>query len=383
LVAETENAARRYGLPVGGGFDSERIIAQRIAVVRRRLESERESLRPEEVDELCRELARIEASLEVLSGLIRGPFSRVRALRQPKIGRLRQYEPRPLRVPATYTRQVPPSPAPTISIVTPSYQQGRFLERTILSVLNQGYPSLQYVVQDGGSTDETLELLRGLTGTKVEWNSEPDSGQADAINRGFARTDGPIMAWLNSDDLLLPGALTCVAAYFARNPGIDVVYGNRLMIDEEDHEIGVWVLPSHDDSALTLVDFIPQETLFWRRSIWEASGAEVDADFGYALDWDLLLRFRAAGARFARIPRFLGAFRVHAEQKTTAAGDLGLAETARLRERTHGRPVSVAEAARRMRPYTLRHLAEHTRFRLERGREKDWVDVPRLLFNRD
>ena len=99
---------------------------------------------------------------------------------------------------------------------------------------------------------------------------------------------------------------------------MDVVYGHRLMIDQTDGQIGAWVLPPHSDLALTLADFVPQETLFWRRRIWDEAGGFVDPRFGYALDWDLLLRFRDAGAKMVRFPRFLGAFRIHAEQKTTA-----------------------------------------------------------------
>ncbi len=107
----------------------------------------------------------------------------------------------------------------------------------------------------------------------------------------------------------------------------------------------------HDDLALTLADYVPQETLFWRRRIWDAAGGYVDPSFGYALDWDLLLRFRDAGATMVRLPRFLGAFRIHAEQKTSAADALGLEEMARLRERVHGRPVSIDEVLPRLRPY--------------------------------
>jgi hypothetical protein len=180
-----------------------------------------------------------------------------------------------------------------------------------------------------------------------------------AINRGFASTTGEIMGWLNSDDLLLPGALAHVARYFADHPEVDVVYGNRLMIDANDGQIGAWILPGHDDDALTLADFVPQETLFWRRRIWDAAGARIDEEFAYALDWDLLLRFRSAGARMAHLPRYLGAFRVHDEQKTSATVSIGLAEMAQLREREHGRPVSIDEAIGRLQPFFRRHRVKH------------------------
>ncbi len=297
---------------------------------------------------------------------------RARQWMKPRIGILRQYSPKPLLVPAKYGLAVPPEPAPTISIVTPSFRQGRFLERTVYSVVSQNYPSLEYIVQDGGSSDETIAVLRRYAPVLTDWRSEPDGGQADAINRGFERSTGEIMGWLNSDDLLLPGTLAYVARYFATHPTVDVVYGQRLMIDENDGQVGSWILPQHDAAVLTLTDYVPQETLFWRRRIWDAVGARVDPSFAYALDWDLLLRFHEAGALMVRLPRFLGAFRIHDEQKTTAASDVGDAECAQLRQRVHGRTISVEEMRSRMRPYYVRHLLVH-----ERQRIIDWLPLRR------
>jgi GT2 family glycosyltransferase len=307
-------------------------------------------------------------------------LSRLRGLVRPKIGVLYHHPPRPVCLSANYFETRPPMPAPTISLVTPSYAQGRFLERTLLSVLGQGYPELEYVVQDGGSSDGTLEILRRYEGQLTHWASEPDDGQADAINRGFRRTSGEIMGWLNSDDMLLPGALAYVAGYFAAHPDVDVVYGNRIMVDESDDQIGIWVLPRHDDRALTLADYVPQETLFWRRRMWDAAGGRVDPTFGYALDWDLLLRFRAAGASMVRLPRFLGAFRVHDEQKTSVDHALGARECDQLRIRVHGRPVGVDEIVRGLRPYLRRHVVAHARQRLNdllpRSRKKAQIHSP-------
>ena len=277
---------------------------------------------------------------------------------------LRHYNPKPLVLPASYFESRPPDPAPTISIVTPSYQQGRFLGRTLYSVTSQEYPALEYAVQDGGSSDGTLDVLRRFEPALTRWKSEPDAGQADAINLGFQETTGDIMAWLNSDDLLLPGSLAYIAGYFVEHPEVDVVYGHRLMIDENDGQIGAWILPAHDDFTLTIADYIPQETLFWRRSIWEAAGGSVDPSFGYALDWDLLLRFREAGARMVRLPRFIGAFRIHDEQKTTATNEVGVVECNRLRERLHGRAIPIDEVLQRLQPYFRRHLLVHYRHRL-------------------
>lgn len=163
------------------------------------------------------------------------------------------------------------------------------------------------------------------------------------------------MAYLNADDMLLPGSLGCVARYFAAHPDVDVIYGHRLIVNRDDHEIGRWLLPPHSDHMLVWADYVPQETLFWRRRIWEQAGGKMDESFDYALDWDLLLRFRAAGAKIVRLPRFLGAFRLHDDQKTHRLAMLGDKEMSVLRHRCHGRDVSQREVRSRIRGYVLRH----------------------------
>jgi glycosyltransferase involved in cell wall biosynthesis len=249
--------------------------------------------------------------------------------------------------------------------VTPTLDSERFLERTIRSVLDQGYGPLEYVVKDGGSTDGTLGLVQRYRDRLAVVEVGKDRGQADALNRGFARTSGEIMAYLNSDDLFLPGALRYVARYLAARPDVDVVYGHRVLIDENDQEIGRWVLPRHEAGILAWADYVPQETLFWRRRIWEQTGGRFDDSFQFAMDWELLLRFQEAGARFVRLARFLGAFRVHADQKTSARmADLGAEEMDRLRTRVHGRTVTRAEVQRRVRGYLLRHMAYQQLHRL-------------------
>lgn len=282
----------------------------------------------------------------------------------PRLGILGHHMPEPLRVPTRYLRTEAPHDAPTISIVTPSYEQGHYLERTLYSVLNQNYPRLEYVVQDGGSEDETGKVLEHYGEALTHWASEPDDGQADAINRGFAHTSGEIMAYLNSDDLLLPGSLAYVARYFAAHPKVDAVYGHRLLIDENDGQIGVWVLPRHDAKTLTYADYIPQETLFWRRGLWERAGGQIDVSFKFAVDWDLLLRFQQAGANIVRLPRFLGAFRVHDEQKTGNQQRLCEEESERLQRRVLGRAMGDEEIQARVKPYLRRHVVHHTLHRL-------------------
>jgi GT2 family glycosyltransferase len=293
----------------------------------------------------------LQATIAALDRALGRPFT-------PRLGVLAQYEPRPLNMLSLQVRL--PADSPVISIVTPSFNQGAFIERTIRSVLDQGYPRLQYIVQDGGSTDGTAAILERYRGRLAWCASEPDKGQADAVNRGFRRATGDILAYLNSDDVLLPGALAYVANYFARHPHVDVVYGHRIVIDHEDCEVGRWVLPAHDNEALGWCDYVPQETLFWRRRVWERIGGGLDEGFQFALDWDLLLRLRDAGAKLARVPHFLAAFRLHPDQKTSARlHDLGAAEMNRLRRRCHGRDVTPAEAIRHMRSY-LRRQVWHT-----------------------
>jgi GT2 family glycosyltransferase len=144
------------------------------------------------------------------------------------------------------------------------------------------------------------------------------------------------MAWLNSDDLLAPGALRFVAEYFAAHPEIDVLYGHRIIIDDDDRDVGRWIMPRHNPKTLEWIDYVPQETLFWRKRAWDLVGG-IDPSFHFALDWDLLARFQQAGCRTVRVPYFLGAFRVHAEQKTSQAiHTTGAEEMRRIRTRFHG-----------------------------------------------
>jgi FkbM family methyltransferase len=285
-------------------------------------------------------------------------------LARPRLGWLRQYSPRPLKTPPN--DKVVLTHSPKLSIVTPSYGQANFIERTINSVLNQEYPNLEYFIQDGGSTDGTVEVLKKNGHLLTGWKSEPDNGQSQAINRGFLNTSGEIMAWLNSDDLLLPGAINTVIEYFNQHPHIDVVYGNRLMIDDDDMEIGRWILPDHCEKTLAWADYIPQETLFWRRSIWEKAGGKIDESFQFAMDWDLLMRFYNVGATFGHIPQFLGAFRVHSQQKTSAEMDkIGLEEMNIIRTRELGYTPTIKNIRKSIFPFMLRHFIVDLKFRIK------------------
>jgi ADP-heptose:LPS heptosyltransferase/GT2 family glycosyltransferase len=259
-----------------------------------------------------------------------------------QLGTLHQYAPRPIVWDRGVSRARPAgSPALKIGIVTPSYNQVAYLERTMRSVLDQQYPDLFYVVQDGASTDGSPAIIRRYAAQLHASESAPDQGQADAIRKGFDRLTGAlgpddVMAWLNSDDLLAPGALAFVARYFAAHPRVDAIYGHRIIINPGDREIGRWVLPRHRPETLRWIDFVPQETLFWRKRAWDLVGG-IDPSFHFALDWDLLLRLQEIGRRIERVPYFLGAFRVHDEQKTSAQiHTQGHDEMQRVRTRLHG-----------------------------------------------
>jgi hypothetical protein len=293
----------------------------------------------------------------------------------PRIGVLWQAAPEPLRVPARYQRSRPPARAPTVSIVTPTFRGERYLERTMLSVLDQAYPALEYVVQDGGSGEAVTSILERYDDRLASWQSRPDRGQTHALNLGFAQTSGELMAYVNDDDLLLPGSLAYATQYLVAHPQIDLVYGQRVLIDHNGHRVGLWITPPHDDEMLRYVDYVPQETMVWRRSIWDRAGGEFDESFQFAMDWDLLLRFREAGAHFARLPRLLGAFRVLPNQKTQAMADVGERDCMRLRELHNGVPHTNREAVRQIAPYIQRSVAHHVAFRARERLEPRWLAV--------
>ncbi|MEQ8482859.1 MAG: glycosyltransferase family 2 protein [Pseudomonadales bacterium] len=217
-----------------------------------------------------------------------------------------------------------------ISVVTPSFNQAKFIERTLQSVLNQGVPDLEYIVVDGGSDDGTVQILERYRPALTHLIIEPDDGQADAVAKGMRLATGDILAYLNSDDILLEGALAAVIQFFECNPEIDAVYSNRVFVDEDDSVTRFWILPPHSNYCMSRWDFIPQETCFWRRSLMERAGP-VDPRFQFALDYDLFVRMMKVG-RFARLNRFLAGFRVHpAAKSSTLYETLGRREIDRVR----------------------------------------------------
>jgi GT2 family glycosyltransferase len=316
---------------------------------------------PDQVAELIARMRKLEAENERLRTILEREIApRRHSLSEkfrPKIGSFHHHYPRDLKFPPSYQPESLPQPAPSFAIVTPSYNHAPFVAATIDSVLAQNYPALRYHVQDAGSSDGTTDILKSF-GHRISWHSAPDRGQAHGINVGFGTISGDIMAYLNSDDLLSPGALAYVAGAFAAHPNVDFVYSHRICIDENGREIGRWVLPRHDRTAIKWFDFIPQETLFWRRRAWDALGG-FDEKYHYALDWDFILRAHAKGMRFLRLPRFLGCFRVHEMQKTSDNFSVGQAETGSLRRIHLGFEPNDRTVARATAGYLRRHVLFH------------------------
>jgi len=221
------------------------------------------------------------------------------------------------------------SEMPIITIVTPSYNQGDFVEWTVRSVLEQRYQRLEYIFMDGGSTDRTLERIEPYRDRFAHFESGPDGGQAAAIAKGFEISTGEIMAYLNSDDVLLPGTLNFVAEFFLQNPNVDLIYGHRCYVNESNEVIRHWVLPPHSNFLMRHWYLIPQESCFWRRSLFEKKG-NIDSSYRFAMDYDLLVRYMDAG-KIKRVNRFLAAFREHQNSKTSSQMmTIGISEIGRV-----------------------------------------------------
>jgi len=217
-----------------------------------------------------------------------------------------------------------------ISVVTPSYNQGRFIEQCIASVLTQDGVRCQHIVVDAESSDETggvLDRYRDRIDTLL---IEPDEGQADALKKGFDHARAEFVCYLNSDDYLLPGALARAVSFLKKAGDVDAVYSHRTYVDGDDRFLRYWALPGHSDYVNLRWDFIPQETCIWRRSAMDEVGG-IDPTFQFAMDYDLFARMMRAGKRFVRLPEFLAVFREHEDSKTTRLmGSQGASEVRRV-----------------------------------------------------
>ena len=214
---------------------------------------------------------------------------------------------------------------PLISVITPSFNQGPFIEETIQSVLSQDYPHIEYLVIDGGSTDNTIEILRTFEG-RLTWVSEPDNGQADAINKGFRRAQGHILCWLNSDDLYLPKSLSKVAAYFVNHPEVSMIYGGGHLVDREGKFIVRFPLEPFDLGHLAEQCYIFQPAVFFRKEVFDAVGP-LNSDLHYCMDYDYWIRIgKHLGGGIGTIFDPLAEARYYPEAKTISKREEGLEE---------------------------------------------------------
>jgi glycosyltransferase involved in cell wall biosynthesis len=240
---------------------------------------------------------------------------------------------------------------PLVSIVTPSFNQGRFLESTIRSVLEQDYPNLEYIVVDGGSVDSSPEIIRRYADRLAWWISEKDHGQTDAINKGFSHAHGDILAWLNSDDTYEPHAIKEAVEFLTSHPDVGLVYGDANFIDENGRVIGRFNAAQTDLRRLRRgYVHIPQQAAFWRADLWKQVGP-LDPSFFFAMDYDLWVRL-AARTSICYTPRLWANFRLHSSGKTVSADDRCWPEMLKVHYRDGGSWFSLIQAK-----YYLRKLA--------------------------
>ncbi len=222
---------------------------------------------------------------------------------------------------------------PRITVVTPSYNQGQYLEATIRSVLSQNYPNLEYIVIDGGSTDNSTAVIQKYADHLAYWVSEKDRGQTHAINKGFQRGTGDVMGWLNSDDILLPGALHAIGRAFAQDSTLKVVSGFRHFIDSGGRLMNYWIRGLPTAYHLRRRCILPQETVYWRREVWEKLGP-LDENFRFCMDYDYWLRMLDAGYSISLLPYYIGGFRQHEQAKSSTIREVYRKELNSLYQRS-------------------------------------------------
>lgn len=224
---------------------------------------------------------------------------------------------------------MPAMPLPKLSVITPSLNQGTFLDGMAESVLAQDYPFLEWIIVDGGSTDGTRSVVERHADRVARFLCEPDESQSDAIRKGMALATGEVATWVNADDLLCPGALRAVGEAFAREPEVDVVYGDGLKVDVAGAPIRKVAAPECGPRFLRHAMTVLQPSVFFRKALYDRVGG-LDLSLDYAMDWDLFLKFLEAGARFRRLDACLSQLRCHDRTKTNQGGWPRVAEIARV-----------------------------------------------------
>jgi glycosyltransferase involved in cell wall biosynthesis len=238
---------------------------------------------------------------------------------------------------------------PLVSVITPSYNQAHFLEGTIQSVLNQDYPRLEYIIVDGGSTDGSLDIIRKYAHRLAWWVSEPDRGQTDALNKGFSKAQGEVLAWLNSDDTYLPGAIREAVDVLQAHPDSGMVYGDADLVDETGKVLGRFPASQTDYDRLRKgYVHIPQQAAFFRADLWRQVGP-LDPTFFFAMDYDLWVRL-AKVSTLHYTPRLWANFRLHGQGKTAVSDDRCWPEMLRVHYREGGSPFSPLVWKAKIRP---------------------------------
>lgn len=224
--------------------------------------------------------------------------------------------------------------SPLVSVVTPSYNQGRFLDEAIRSVLGQSYPHVEYLVVDGGSSDGSVEIVRRHADRLAWWTSEPDAGQAAALNKGFQRARGEILGWVSSDDTLLPGAVARVVEELERDRTTLLVYGEALFVDEDGCALFPLEPRPFDVTAMvgSCQNHVVQPGSLFRRRAFELAGPFVE-DAHYLFDFEFVLRLALAGGKITRIPDRLATYRVHRESKSGGGSLLKARDYVRFADR--------------------------------------------------
>lgn len=274
---------------------------------------------------------------------------------------------------------------PRISVVTPSFNQGEFLEATLRSVITQGYPELEYVVIDGGSTDDSVSIIERYEADLAYWVSEPDQGHAHALNKGFAKTTGEIMCWINSSDMYYPWTLETVAQIFSELPEVEWIEGVGSWFDVHGRPRAVPSASSAYNAYDVLAGHylgIQQESVFWRRDLWERAGGRLDQSLTCAADFDLWLRFYRLAPLY-HVETLLGGFRVHGDRLSDVGNGLYEREARQL----HSRFVASYDRRSRARARLLRFVGPNgSRIigdRLNKAGIMPWYRHPRAVFDFD